>query len=171
MLLDYAAWCDQNGVPVEPFTTTSIPAATLQKVASSQGTSLRRGDILLVRSGWLRGFEQLTDAQRADLAAIQNPPAIGLESSEATLRWAWDQGFAAVGGDQPSLEAWPCQNKDFWLHEWFLAGWGLPIGELFDLERLSEECRRQKRWTFFFSSIPLNVPGGVASPPNGVAIF
>lgn len=89
----------------------------------------------------------------------------------------------------PSMEAWPCQDKRFWLHEWLLAGWGMPIGELFDLERLSEVCRGEGRWSFFFSSVPLKVrifflrtsvymkmltvkvPGGVASPPNGVAIL
>ena len=31
------------------------------------------------------------------------------------------------------------------------------IGELFDLESLSVECQKRKRWTFFFSSMPLKV--------------
>lgn len=48
------------------------------------------------------------------------------------------------------------------MHEVLLAGWGCPIGELFDLEKLAAECRRQKRWSFFVSSEPCNVPGGVA---------
>lgn len=55
------------------------------------------------------------------------------------------------------MEAWPCQNTEFWLHEWLLAGWGMPIGELFDLEQLSEECKKRERWSFFFSSMPLKV--------------
>ena len=143
----------------------------LQEVAASQGTKIKPGDILLVRTGWIRGFQQITSTERSNLAAIPSPPAIGLESSEATLRWLWDQEFAAVAGDQPSWEAWPCENRYFSLHEWMLAGWGLPIGELFDLEQLSEECKKRKRWSFFFSSMPLNVPGGVASPPNGVVLF
>ncbi|KAL1854508.1 hypothetical protein VTK73DRAFT_8730 [Phialemonium thermophilum] len=171
VLLDYAAWADAQGLEVDCFSTTPITVSTLKKVAASQGTTFRQGDILLVRTGWVRAYNRLSDQERRDLAAKQNPPAIGLESSEETLRWVWDQGFAAVAGDQPSMEAWPCQNTDFWLHEWFLAGWGLPIGELFDLEKLSEECAKRKRWTFFFSSMPLRVPGGVASPPNGVAIL
>ena len=50
-------------------------------------------------------------------------------------------------------------------------GGGCHIGELFDLEALSQECERQGRWSFFFSSVPCYVPGGVASPPNAVAIF
>ena len=47
----------------------------------------------------------------------------------------------------------------------------MPIGELWDLEGLAAECELQKRWSFFLSSAPLNVPGGIASPPNVLAIF
>ncbi|CAI7576423.1 unnamed protein product [Penicillium bialowiezense] len=171
VLLDYAAWAEANNVQIDHFSTHVISASTLQEIAASQGTELKQGDILFIRSGWIRAFSQMSDEQAVALADIPSPPAIGLESSEQTLRWLWDTGFAAVAGDMPSMEAWPCQDPRFWLHEWLLAGWGMPIGELFDLERLGEECRRQGKWSFFFSSMPLKVPGGVASPPNGVAIL
>jgi hypothetical protein len=32
------------------------------------------------------------------------------------------------------------------LHEVLLAGWGCPIGELFDLEKLAEQCRKLGRY-------------------------
>ena len=35
--------------------------------------------------------------------------------------------------------------------------WGMPIGELFDLEALAKHCEETGRYTFFFSSWPLNV--------------
>ena len=38
----------------------------------------------------------------------------------------------------------------------------MPIGELFDLEKLSEHCKKVNRWSFFMSSEVCNVPGGVA---------
>lgn len=47
----------------------------------------------------------------------------------------------------------------------------MPIGELFDLEDLAAQCEKAQRWTFFFTSEPLNVAGGVASPPNALTIF
>lgn len=125
----------------------------------------------MIRTGWIKAYNALSDEARYALAQIPSPPAIGIESSEATLRWLWSTGFAAVAGDQPSMEAWPCTNSEFWLHEWLLAGWGMPIGELFDLEILAEECKKRKKYTFFFSSVPLKAPGGVASPPNSVAIL
>lgn len=171
VLLDYAGWAAVNGKEVNCFETQSIPASVLQEVAVSQNTTFRPGDILFIRTGWTRAYEQLSRAQCQQLADYAAPPVIGVESSQATLRWIWDLELAAVVGDMPSFEAYPCQNELFFLHEWLLAGWGIPIGELFDLEQLSQECQKRDRWTFFFSSVPLKVPGGVASPPNGVAIF
>ena len=157
VLLDYASWADDKGISVSPLETVSLTASTLEEVAASQATELKPGDILLVRTGWLRALRQLSDEQRASMASLPNPPAIGLESSEEMLRWLWSRSFSAAAGDQPSFEAWPCQDRKFHLHEWLLAGWGMPLGELFDLEALSVECRRRQRWSFFFSSVPLKV--------------
>jgi hypothetical protein len=47
----------------------------------------------------------------------------------------------------------------------------MPIGEMWDLERLAEECEKHQRWSFFLTSAPLNTKGGVASPPNAIAVF
>lgn len=57
------------------------------------------------------------------------------------------------------------------LHQNFLGLLGLNIGELWDLKALSEYCAKTKRYTFMLTSIPLNVPGSVGSPPNALAIF
>jgi hypothetical protein len=43
------------------------------------------------------------------------------------------------------------------LHQWLLGGWGMPIGELFDLEGLAAHCKETRRKTFFLSSVPLKV--------------
>jgi hypothetical protein len=93
----------------------------------------------------------------------------GVEQSEEMLEWMWSH-FSACAGDHPSWEAWPTQ-QEWSCHEVMLAGWGMPIGELFDLEKLGAYCEREKRWEFFVSSEVCNVPGGVASPPNILAIF
>jgi hypothetical protein len=42
---------------------------------------------------------------------------------------------------------------------------------MFDLEALSKVCAELKRYSFFVTSMPLNMPGGVSSPPNAMAIF
>jgi hypothetical protein len=53
----------------------------------------------------------------------------------------------------------------------FLSGWGMPIGEVWDLEELAKACREENRWTFFLPSQPLNLEAGVASPANVMAIL
>jgi hypothetical protein len=44
------------------------------------------------------------------------------------------------------------------------------LGELWWLDDLARDSRADGRYTAFFSSTPLNVAGGVSSPPNAVAI-
>ncbi len=48
---------------------------------------------------------------------------------------------------------------------------GIMIGELLRLDEVSAECQRQNRWSFFISSQPLAIAGGIASPCNAVGIF
>jgi hypothetical protein len=114
-------------------------------------------DILFIRSGFIKAITELSSGDAAAYAATAPPLAIGVSSSEETLRWIWDNQFSAVAGDAPAFEALPFQSTTHSLHEWLLAGWGMPIGELFDLEHLSEKCKRLKSWSFFYSSVPLNV--------------
>jgi len=52
-----------------------------------------------------------------------------------------------------------------------LPMWGMPIGELWDLERLAEKCVKEGRYTFFLTSSPDYVHGSVGSRPNALAIF
>jgi len=57
------------------------------------------------------------------------------------------------------------------LHQYFLSLFGLPIGELWDLKALSEQCKKSGKYSFLLTSVPLNVPGGIGSPPNALALF
>lgn len=59
VLLDYAAWAESNNIQFDPFSTHAISAKSLQEIAASQGTELKQGDILFIRSGWVRAYSQL----------------------------------------------------------------------------------------------------------------
>lgn len=158
MLLDYCSWAESQGTLLPALKTSSITAADLQKVAEYQGVTFKPGDILFVRSGYVRALNAMTkDEGEAYAAGGGSPDGIGVESCEETLKWIWEHEFSAVAGDAIAFEAVPFQSETHWLHEWLLAGWGLPIGELFSLEKLAAECKKQKKWSFFFSSMPLKV--------------
>ncbi|KAL6718344.1 hypothetical protein ACLMJK_004433 [Lecanora helva] len=169
VLLDFHSWRTANKVAYDPFQTGSITLEQLKAVARYQGTEIRFGDILMIRSGYIAAFNQLSTEQAQAYASVVPPPLSGIEQSEDVLQWIWEN-FAAVSGDQPSFECWPTQ-REWHLHEILLSGWGCPIGELFNLEELSEHCKKILRWTFFVVSEVCHVPGGVASPPNILAIF
>ena len=85
--------------------------------------------------------------------------------------WLWNNRIAAIATDCPAVEPLPTDFLDEGaLHYRALPLLGLPLGELFVLAPLAEDCARDQRYEFMVVSAPLNVEGGIASPPNAVAI-
>ena len=169
VLLDYYSWGLKQGRQMDAFKTTPITLHDLKAVAESQGVEIQFGDILMIRSGYQKAFKAKPESELKELSAVHPATFVGVEQGEHVLEWLW-QNFSAVAGDQPAFEVWPTQ-REWAMHEVILGGWGMPIGELWDLEELAAHCQQVGRWSFFLSSKPCNVPGGVASPPNVVAIF
>jgi len=159
VLVDYASWAEEKSIPPKPFQSFQIPFAHIQDLIIDRGITFRRGDILFLRTGFTSAYNVLTEEEQK--AILQTTNFSGIESSEATLRFLWDHQFAAVAGDAPAFERSPPVGPDtdykYILHEWLLGGWGMPIGELFDLEKLSETCKSLRRFSFFLSSMPLKV--------------
>jgi hypothetical protein len=140
-----------------------VPFSEILEALESQGfdrKEFRKGDILIIRFGYLRQYADMDENKRQELDEhykTHKPDNIGVEPSEEFLKFLWSSQIAAVAGDTRSFEVWPCTKLEFHLHEWLLAGWGMPIGELFDLEDLSEICASTGRSTFFLASAPMNV--------------
>ena len=65
----------------------------------------------------------------------------------------------------------PAGTETELLHFHMLAFFGMPIGEMWNLEALAEDCAADGHYDFFLTSAPLNVPGGVGSPPNALANY
>ncbi|KAF2088570.1 hypothetical protein K490DRAFT_39791 [Saccharata proteae CBS 121410] len=172
VLVDWLRWYEaKHGNPPSPITRHEIPASELEETLRWQGTSTRPGDILIVRSGYVR-WHNFASPEDRKKGTQENNIAIGLQNDETMVRWLYDHHFAAVAGDTVAFEAWPPPLQSGWcLHEWLLVQWGTPIGEMWDLEALSRKCEETGRSTFFLTSAPLNVKGGVGSPPGAIAIF
>jgi kynurenine formamidase len=169
VLIDYRRWAEGRGITYSPGERHEITVTALQEAADLQGVRIEPGDILLVRSGWIAWYLSLDAAARARLADAP-VTAVGLAQGEETLRYLWNNHFAAVAGDTVAFEAFPAHPERGFMHETILALWGLPIGEMFNLEALAEDCAQDGSYEFFFTSAPLNKLGGVASPPNALAI-
>ncbi|KAF5869362.1 uncharacterized protein Bfra_011169 [Botrytis fragariae] len=172
ILIDYAYWCTQQSPPIKytNFSLHNIPFKTLIKILADQNITPQRGDILFIRMGLIPEWDSFTDSQKQEYASQSTPEHAGVKPSLELLEWLWDSGISAVAGDAISWEVYPTQGE-LSCHEYLLGGWGMPIGEIFDLEALSRTCRELNRYSFFLTSMPLNMPGGVSSPPNAMAIF
>ncbi|EIW72047.1 hypothetical protein M231_07642 [Tremella mesenterica] len=170
-LLDIARYLKlHNRPPLESFaSTTPIPVSDLDACAKEEGVEFLPGDILVLRTGHTENAEKLTAEDREELAKRSLRETCGLDQGEDVLRWHWENGIAAVVSDNPAYET--VSPKGLQLHQVFLAGWGMPIGELFDLRELAATCERLGRWSFLFTSMPLYVNAGIASPPNAQAII
>ncbi|KAK4626333.1 hypothetical protein CLAFUW4_04997 [Fulvia fulva] len=191
VLIDWLSWYEKvHGKPPSPVSRHEIPVSELEDCLRSQGTSTRPGDILLVRTGYTR-WHNYANPEERKRGTKDSALAIGLQNNETTVRWLYDHHFAAVASDTIAFEAWPPPFKKGWvLHEWLLVQWGTPIGqcgrvmfspcknllniiagELWNLEELSRLCEQQKKYTFFITSAPLHVRGGIGSPPGAIAIL
>jgi len=187
VLADVARWRQSVGRPLDPGGADPITPAELLDCLDTCGVSVRTGDILLIRTGWLEWYQARDPATRARLSDRGVLRSAGLEASEDMARLLWDMHVAAVAADNPALEVWPIgaghdrdylaevradprREHEIQLHVRILAMLGIPIGELFDLERLAADCAADGRYECFLTSAPANLPGGVASPPNALAL-
>ncbi len=169
VLLDLARWAELRGAPIDWRSAHAITAEDLEACADAQGVRVDEGTILLFRVGWQSGWQRLTAEERTALSQSKNKGAPGLEASSAMARRLWDWGVAAVASDNPALEVYPMADPQ--LHEDLLARFGMPIGELWLLDDLASACAREGRYEFLLVSAPMNVPGGVGSTANAVAIL
>lgn len=170
VLLDIARALERAGVAVDPFDFYPIGPELLENTAAQQGVELRAGDILLLHTGWIDAYEQLSSEEREALAAEGRPGCPGLYGEDVPA-FLWDSRIAAVASDNPSLEAGRRgQGCDLALHEALIARLGMPLGEFWALTALAADCAADGRYEALVTSAPLNVGGGAGSPPNALAL-
>ncbi|KAK0636107.1 putative cyclase-domain-containing protein [Bombardia bombarda] len=177
VLIDFKNYIDETtDKPYHPLDGHRITVEDIEKVAKYQGVEFKPGDILIVRTGYTEVLEAPTPEDFGKMAQVS---LSGVHGVEETARWVWNKRFAAVAGDAHAFEALPPVNSDgspremsqLVLHSYFLTLFGLPIGELWDLKALGAHCKKVGRYSFLLTSVPLNHPGLVGSPPNAVAVF
>ncbi len=168
VLADVARYLERRGKIIECTRGDVITLQDLEATLAAQKTRIKPGDILLLRVGWLKSY--MASSQEVRVQVSQRVDAPGIEATREVAEWLWDHRIAAVAADSPALEAVNSQAMGEMLHPYLLAFFGMPIGEMWDLEALADDCAADQRYSFFITSAPLNIPGGVGSPPNALAI-
>ncbi len=168
VLVDVARHAEAIGRPLDPDAHDVIPIALVEETLAAQRTELRAGDILLLRTGWMAMYLAADGAKREALARDHSTP--GLDHDRSVAAWLWDHRVAAVFGDNLAVEAVPHPLEGDSLHRFMLSLLGMPIGELLDFEALAADCAADGVYECFLTSSPLYVTGGVATPPNALAL-
>jgi kynurenine formamidase len=167
-LVDVAAHFERAGKLLDPREEFPISPELLEAIAAEQNLELRHGDILLVRTGFVAAYKVAGQAEREEFRARQHCP--GLAADEGMARFLWDRGFAAVAADNHAVECQPGDPAVGFLHRRLIPMLGFALGEWFDLDALAADCEADGRYSCFLASVPLNLPGGVGSPANALAI-
>jgi kynurenine formamidase len=154
VLIDFYSFSKKS---YDPFTGRSITAQEVRACASAQNIKFEYGDILIIRTGWSEAYKLLDQKGREE---VGSRIFAGLARGQEMLELLHDNYFSAVASDAPALESWPTKDKET-LHSFLLPRWGVPIGEMWDLDPLAELCKENNRYEFFLTSSPANVPGTV----------
>ncbi|WP_221583326.1 cyclase family protein [Microbacterium sp. G2-8] len=144
----------------------AISAAELDACAAAQGIEVRRGDIVLVRTG------RYTRAKREGWNDYAGGAAPGL--SLTTAGWLHRTEIAAIATDTWGFEVRPNEFDvpSFQpLHQVVIPNMGLTIGEMWDLDDLADACVERGSWEFLLVAPPLPITGAVGSPINPLAIL
>jgi kynurenine formamidase len=135
-----------------------ITRQDLIETLGKQNTILREGDVVLIRTGRMKLYEN------AD-AYMTNPPGMGMDAARFLIE---ENGAMIVGADNLSFEAFPSEVEDNYvpLHTYLLAQQGAPILELVFLDALSKD----RIYEFAFIGGSLKLRGSDAAPIRPIAI-
>lgn len=182
VLLDVLRYCQATNTPYDLTGNQSFGPQDLDRIVEHQGVELRPGDILLIHLGWAEHYLGLSDDGRK--ARTGTP---GLVQSDEMLAWLWDHELSFIAADNGGVEAFPVRQDSGWvdpleplpprgpvhngmLHRPLLGLLGLMLGELWYLDKLAASCAADGIYDFMLTAKPLNLIGGVGSPPNAMAI-
>jgi len=170
VLLDLGRYLESQGTPIEYQSSQTFDAATLEACRAAQGVEIRAGDVLLFRTGWLSWL--LAQPLGVQGALAEHLVAPGILSGEEMAAYLWNLHIAAIATDVIAVEAWPpvMEPGRGFFHLQLITYFGMNLGEMWQLDALADDCAADGVYEFMLTSAPLNITGGVGSPPNALAI-
>ncbi len=155
ILIDVAAY---KGVEhLEP--GYAITAADLQGALKKQGTTIPKGAIVFIHTGWGKNFT--ADPQHY----AHTGPGIGIEAS----RWLASKNVVAIGADNMALEVTPGEDPKvvFPVHQHLLVKQGIYIIE----NVKTDELAAQQRYQTTTIMLPTKFRGATGTPLRIIAMY
>lgn len=137
---------------------TSINSAEIKNCEQRQGSSIEKGDVVLIHTGWMSIIE--TDPQRF----ITVEPGLGVDGA----KYLAEKEVLAVGSDNFAIEVIPFEkpNIAFPVHQELLTYNGIYLLENLNTKPLAKD----KAYTFMFVLGPARISGAVQMIINPIAI-
>ena len=105
VLLDYLGYLESKGCDIpDPCTPHTISVEELDRVAKHEGVQWKTGDILFLRTGFVRWFNGAFDAEKLEKIGRPGASFIGVKTDESSKKWLWNHHFSAVASDTLSFE-------------------------------------------------------------------
>jgi kynurenine formamidase len=136
----------------------AITPKDLQDTVAKQGVELRKGDVVLVRTGRMNVWPDFD-------GYLNNTPGIGL----AAAKWLCEEtGAMCIAGDTIGLEVLPSEEENVFLpvHAYMFATAGAQIIEVVDMNEIAAE----QQYEFAFLGMPLKLRGATGAPMPSYAV-
>jgi kynurenine formamidase len=137
----------------------AITAADLREALKKQGSTLKPGDVVLIRTGFMTLWLDHVKYR------LENQAGLSLEAAQWLVE---KQQAMLLGADNFGVERFPSNNPDNFLpvHTYLLAERGVSIIEVMWLEDLAKD----QVYEFVFIAAPLKLRGATGSPLRPLAI-
>jgi len=147
-------------------TNYAITVDDLNAACVAQGVQMRKGDVVLIRTGHIQRFT--VDQDRAAFTGLQ--PGL----SPLCAEWVHDHSLAAVCADNLAVEVMAPEglgsDMPLAFHMLCLRDMGCPLGEMFNLDALAMDCAADGRYAFLLSAPPIAFTNAFGSPVNPLAL-
>lgn len=167
VLLDIGTFLGDDKGRLAPNTCISLD--DLKKVIKAEGVTIQKRDILIIRTGSMGRYYDLEDNK--NWSALTEP---GLCYSTELIQWLADMEISFLAADNLAVEKTPQEidgeSVGIPLHGALIRDLGLVLSELYWLEDLAEDCKKDGQYTFFFAAAPLKMDKGTGAPVNPIVI-
>ena len=153
VLLDVAGWKGVEHLQLGE----AITADDLDACAAAQGVTVQAGDLLLIRTGWIKMFTSNRPLYN------QGEPGI----DESTLPWLQQHDVVAIGADNQAVEVFTgMPPAHLPVHMVAIRDLGLYLLENLNLDQMAAD----KAYETLLVVAPLHLTGGIGSPINPIAL-
>ena len=162
VLLDMARFRGKSNLD----TAETFTHEDLQACAKAQGVELRKRDILVIRTNYLKLFFDLGDKFYEGFCEP------GLVYSPELVAWFQDMEIPNLVTDTIANEVTTDPNNGvaLVLHNALMRNLGVTFTEICDLEKLADDCADDGTYEFFYAAAPLKVAKGSGAPVNPIVI-